>query len=73
MMGMNERNNRRTLKKNGGKEEAGFPVFCDYSCRYAGFAPVDSIGACRKEAGVFCSHLNVYNNKNNRCLARSTM
>lgn len=45
-----------------------FPLFCDYSCKYASFGAPSSIGACRKELAVWCRHFKRYNNKNNKCL-----
>jgi len=30
-------------------KEGKFPRFCDYSCKYARFAPSASTGACRRE------------------------
>ncbi|MGB2958277.1 MAG: hypothetical protein WBG01_01925 [Bacteroidota bacterium] len=46
------------------------PLFCDYSCTHASFAPDDAIGACRKELAVYCTLLEQFNNKNSRCIAR---
>ncbi len=46
------------------------PEYCDYSCIHASFPPVDVVGACRKEAGVYCTLVKRYNNKNARCLVR---
>jgi len=46
------------------------PLFCDYSCTHASFAPGDAIGACRKELAVYCTLLEQFNNKNSRCIAR---
>jgi hypothetical protein len=48
-----------------------FPLFCDYACIHASFPPTDAVGACRKEAGVYCTLLKRYNNKNAACLART--
>jgi hypothetical protein len=44
------------------------PLFCDFSCPHAAFPPVDVMGACRREAGIYCSLLKRYNNKNAACL-----
>ena len=44
------------------------PPFCDYSCPHAAFPQADAVGACRREAGVYCSLLKRYNNKNAACL-----
>jgi hypothetical protein len=46
------------------------PLFCDYSCTHASFAPNDATGACRKELAVYCTLLEQFNNKNSRCIAR---
>jgi len=46
------------------------PSFCDYFCKFAKFSDPNSIGACRKELAVWCSKLNRYNNKNNKCLLK---
>ncbi len=44
------------------------PVFCDYNCKYASFSNEEISGACRREQAVYCSILEKYNNKNNKCL-----
>jgi hypothetical protein len=49
------------------KEEIKFPLFCDYTCKYAAFGAPSSIGACRKELAVWCSYFKRSNNKNNKC------
>jgi hypothetical protein len=62
---------RTTGKKNPGssrRPSADPPPFCDFACPYATFPPADAVGACRREAGVFCSLLKRYNNKNATCL-----
>lgn len=46
------------------------PQFCDFSCPHADFPPVDAVGACRREQGVYCKLLDRFNNRNNRCLAK---
>ena len=57
------------MKKRDNKKVINFPLFCDYTCRYAEFSNPESIGACRKELAVWCVHFKRYNNKNNKCLA----
>lgn len=46
-----------------------FPQFCDYSCKFAGFAGKEVIGDCRKELAVWCKHFEKYNYKNSKCIA----
>ncbi|MFZ6034103.1 MULTISPECIES: hypothetical protein [Melioribacter] len=46
-----------------------FPLFCDYTCKFADFTNPEAIGACRKDLAVWCKHFKRYNNKNNKCLA----
>ena len=46
------------------------PLFCDFSCPHAAFAPADATGACRREQGVYCTLLRAFNNKNSPCKAR---
>ena len=67
------------VKNKGSRQDRGrnapyamgaLPYYCDYSCPYASFPPSDAVGACRREAGVYCTMLERYNNKNARCLAR---
>jgi len=54
------------------KESAkDFPLFCDYLCKHASFGKKGVSGACRREQAVYCTFLKKYNNKNNRCLART--
>jgi len=53
------------------KVKFDFPLFCDYTCKYAAFSAPSSIGACRKELAVWCKHFKRFNNKNNRCFNRS--
>ena len=50
--------------------EETFPVYCDYSCKFADFSDPNAIGACRKELAVWCTLLQKYNNKNNKCIAK---
>lgn len=47
-----------------------FPLYCDYSCEYADFADVRTIGACRREVAVFCKLFRRYNNKHSKCFGR---
>jgi hypothetical protein len=49
-----------------------FPLFCDYSCKYAKFTDKDVIGDCRKELAVYCSYFKKYNNKNSKCIAHKS-
>jgi hypothetical protein len=46
------------------------PLFCDYSCPHADFAPAEASGACRREQPVWCTLFGKNNNKNNTCLGR---
>ena len=46
------------------------PLFCDFTCRFAAFAPADVSGACRREQAVYCRLAGRFNNKLNRCLRR---
>ncbi|MGK9476261.1 hypothetical protein [Melioribacter sp. OK-6-Me] len=57
-------------KKKNNAELHDFPLFCDYTCKYADFTNPEAIGACRKELAVWCKYFKRYNNKNNKCLAR---
>ena len=47
-------------------------LFCDFCCPHAAFPPVDAMGACRREAGVYCTLLKRYNNKNAACLIKKS-
>lgn len=47
-----------------------FPLFCDFSCPHAGFAPGDVVGACRREQAVYCAFFRRLNDKNSLCLNR---
>jgi len=47
------------------------PLYCDFGCPRAAFAPADAVGACRREQAVYCTLLKRYNNKNARCIARA--
>ncbi|GAB6282945.1 MAG: hypothetical protein STSR0008_16970 [Ignavibacterium sp.] len=56
-----------------------FPLFCDYSCKYAKFTSKDVIGDCRKELAVYCSFFSrrdgypkKYNNKNSKCITHKS-
>jgi hypothetical protein len=63
---------RRSVKAvKGALEAAPFPEFCDYSCPNADFAAAETVGACRREVGIFCKLLKAYVPKNGRCLARA--
>jgi hypothetical protein len=57
-------------KKHRGIVSSQLPMFCDFGCTYAAFPPVDAAGACRREQAVYCTVLEKYNNKNNRCLVK---
>ncbi|MBU2492312.1 MAG: hypothetical protein KJ571_06765 [Bacteroidetes bacterium] len=57
-------------KKKDKTELKNLPRFCDYYCEHAEFTDPNSIGACRKELAVWCSLLEKYNNKNNKCLVK---
>jgi hypothetical protein len=46
------------------------PLFCDYSCPHASFAAPSSVGACRREQGVYCTLFKAHNNKNSVCVGR---
>lgn len=63
---MTDLKNKKEKKKDKGKN---FPVYCDYSCKYASFGNPESTGACRKELSVWCNYFKRFNNKNNKCLA----
>jgi len=52
------------------REETPFPLFCDYSCKFAGFAGKELTGDCRKELAVWCKYFDKYNNKNSKCIGR---
>ncbi len=45
------------------------PLYCDFHCPHASFAPPDATGACRREQAVYCLLVRQYNNKNARCIA----
>lgn len=49
------------------KAEKVYPMYCDYSCKYADFCDPDAIGACRKDLAVWCKDFKRYNNKHNKC------
>ncbi|MGK9369263.1 hypothetical protein ACSSWA_10190 [Melioribacter sp. Ez-97] len=57
-------------KKKNKPDDNEFPLFCDYTCKFADFTNPEAIGACRKDLAVWCKHFKRYNNKNNKCLAR---
>ncbi len=54
----------------GKKPYPTFPLFCDFSCPHAEFAPGDTVGACRREQAVYCAFFRRLNNKNSFCLNR---
>ncbi len=60
---------RLKTREAGTKPAPSFPLFCDYRCGHAAFAPADAVGACRREQAVYCTLLKTYNNKNARCIA----
>jgi len=49
-----------------------FPLFCDFSCPYAGFAQPDAVGACRRDLAVYCNRFMKHNNKNSHCIGRKS-
>jgi len=49
-------------------KHADLPLFCDFTCRHADFAPAETSGACRREMAVYCVLFKKFNNKHNRCL-----
>lgn len=57
-------------KKNIKIDKTLLPTFCDYTCKFAEFSDPNATGACRKELAVWCSLLEKYNNKNNKCIAK---
>ena len=60
-----------TRRRNSSRAPAtDLPLYCDYSCPHASFAPADATGACRKEQGVYCGLLRAFNNKNSLCKAK---
>ncbi len=60
----------KDVVKKSGEAVENLPVYCDFSCRFASFAPADSVGACRRDQAVYCKLLRQYNSKNSRCAAR---
>ena len=46
------------------------PEYCDFSCRYAAFAPPEISGACRREQAVHCTLAREWNGKHARCRVR---
>lgn len=52
------------------KPVPAFPLFCDFSCPHAGFAPSQAVGACRREQAVYCAFFRSLNNKHSLCLDR---
>jgi hypothetical protein len=47
-----------------------YPLHCDLTCRFAGFAPPAAVGACRRDQAVYCTAFSALNNKNSLCLGR---
>ncbi len=45
-----------------------FPNYCDFGCKYAGFADKSSSGDCRRDIPVYCKHFKQYNSKNSKCI-----
>ena len=35
-------------------EISELPLYCDFTCQFAEFAPPESVGACRKDIAVYC-------------------
>ncbi len=48
------------------------PLYCDFSCMHANFAKSDAVGACRRDAAVYCKKFKRYNNKNSHCIGRKS-
>jgi hypothetical protein len=61
---------RKPTKRAGGSENAALPLYCDFGCSHAGFAPADATGACRRDQAVWCALFKKLNNKHSRCLGR---
>jgi hypothetical protein len=64
------RMNKTTPRSKNRRKKEGvtdLPVYCDFSCRFATFAPSDSVGACGREQAVYCTLLRQFNSKNSRC------
>lgn len=55
-------------KGEAAKVNAVFPMFCDFSCPHADFAAPDSVGACRRDVGVWCKKAKRHHTKHARCL-----
>ncbi len=51
-------------------DTTNLPKYCDFTCKFASFAPEDAVGACRREQAVYCTLLKEFNNKNAPCAAR---
>jgi hypothetical protein len=56
-------------RKSKSEPKINFPQYCDYSCKFADFSDPNTIGACRKDLAVWCTHFKRYNNKHNKCFA----
>ena len=37
------------------------PMYCDFNCPQASFAPNDAVGACRRELAIYCNLLAAFN------------
>jgi hypothetical protein len=61
----------KPMKKRNSPSIVTLPQFCDYACPHAHFPPADAVGACRREQAVYCSLLKKFNNRNNKCIAKS--
>lgn len=54
-------------KENNKYPKNNYPMYCDYSCKYASFTSPEVTGACRRDLSVYCKLKKKYNNKNSRC------
>lgn len=59
-------------KKSRRKPDEVFPLFCDYSCIHAAFSDPATVGACRRDIGVWCGKARRLHPKHARCLFRSS-
>lgn len=53
-------------------KKQNFPIYCDFSCKYASFADRATAGDCRREVSIYCKHFKKYNSKNSKCLINRT-
>ncbi len=51
-------------------EISELPLYCDFTCQFAEFAPPESVGACRKDIAVYCLITKKFNNKHTICMVR---